>query len=81
MSAGGWQDIASAPHDEVVLLAWQSWDGIWTVEATTASHGERFPNGYSTMSYHGQATHWQPIPPMPTGPNLALAEPSPLPPQ
>ena len=61
--AGGWRPIESAPHNEPVLLAWKS-NGLetWNFEAGAASHGTRYPNGASSMSFHGQATHWRPLP-------------------
>ena len=62
-----WQDISTAPHDEVVLLYWEDWAGRKYMEATRASHGERFPNGYSNVSRHGSATHWMPLPTPPAG--------------
>ena len=59
----GWMSIESAPHNVPVLLAWRS-GGLeaWSFEAGVASHGARYPNGASSMSFHGQATHWRPLP-------------------
>ena len=60
----GWREIATdpPPHEELVLLYWMDWRGTRYMEATYASTGERYPNGYSTMSQHGSATHWMPLP-------------------
>jgi hypothetical protein len=58
-----WQPIETAPHEQKVLLGWW-YMGEWMCEAAMASHGWR-RNGISTMSWHGQATHWQPLPPPP----------------
>lgn len=57
----GWQQIETAPHEELVVLGWQE-DGAWKQEIALASAGERFPNGYSNMWTHGRATHWMPLP-------------------
>jgi hypothetical protein len=59
-----WQPIETAPHEQKVLVGWW-YNGEWMSEATMASHGWR-RNGISTMSWHGQATHWQPLPAPPT---------------
>jgi hypothetical protein len=67
--ADGWRDIASAPHQEVVLLGW--WDDdlmggtIWSTETGWASQGFRNEVG-STISRHGRATHWRPLPAPPS---------------
>jgi len=58
-----WQPIETAPHAKRVLLGWYDWrDHQWCVEASPATTGQRFDNGYSTLSQHGSATHWQPLP-------------------
>ena len=58
-----WQPIESAPHNQCVILAWQDWrDGTWSMEVGPASTGERFSSGFSSVSRHGSATHWQPRP-------------------
>jgi hypothetical protein len=60
-----WQPIETAPHETYVLLGW--WDeGKWNSATGFASHGWR-RDGISTMSWHGQATHWMPLPPAPSG--------------
>lgn len=56
----GWQPIETAPHEQNVLVGWW-YNGEWKCETAMASHGWR-RNGISTMSRHGQATHWQPLP-------------------
>jgi len=63
-----WQPVSTAPHDEVVLLYWQDWQGFHYMEATRFSTGERSPNGYSNRSEHGYATHWMPLPAPPETP-------------
>lgn len=60
--ADKWMPIETAPHDEVVLLYWKDWADREYMEAARASHGQSYPNGYSDMSRHGSATHWQPLP-------------------
>jgi hypothetical protein len=58
-----WQPIETAPHAKRVLLGWRDWrDHQWCVEVGPATSGQRFDNGYSSLSQHGSATHWQPIP-------------------
>jgi len=67
-AGGGWRTIDSAPHGVNVLLAY--WDealGGWHMEAEMASWGWR-RDGVGNMSAHGQATHWQPLPPPPASP-------------
>lgn len=65
-----WQPIETAPHNTRILLAWQDWcDGSWSYEAGPYSTGERLPNGYSNVSCHGSATHWQPLPTPPENNN------------
>lgn len=58
--ASAWQPIETAPHEERVLLGWVQ-AGTWFCETGMASHGWR-RGGISTMSRHGYATHWQPLP-------------------
>ncbi len=60
----GWRTIESAPHETNVLLAWRDWviPSTWMMEAGMASWGKRLANGYSNLSHHGSATHWQPLP-------------------
>ena len=63
----GWKPIETAPHEVVVLLAWRdSFLPKWNYEAGFASHGTSYPNGASSMSFHGQATHWHHLPPPPS---------------
>lgn len=57
-----WLDIKTAPHDVSVLLGYPDWHSKkWVHEVGPASHGWT-RNGISTMSRHGQATHWMPLP-------------------
>lgn len=65
-AAERWRPIETAPHGEIVLLAWKdSFLPQWSFEVGFASHGTRYPTGYSSVSQHGQATHWRPLPPPP----------------
>lgn len=58
----GWRPIESAPHGQRVLLGWRDWrDHTWCMEVGCASHGRRTEAG-SSISHHGSATHWQPLP-------------------
>lgn len=63
-AAGGWLDIATnpPPANTPVLLCWYygHWEA-WQYEAACYETGERI-GGYSNVSYHGSATHWQPLP-------------------
>lgn len=60
-----WRTIESAPHGVRVLLGWPDWrDGAWCMEVGCASHGRRTEAG-SSVSYHGSATHWMPLPEAP----------------
>jgi hypothetical protein len=60
-----WQPIETAPHGVRVLLGWRDWrDHAWCMEVAPASHGWRGVE-VSTMSRHGSATHWMPLPPPP----------------
>jgi hypothetical protein len=66
MSADDWQPIESAPHNVKVILFWQDWrDGTPCMVIGFAVSGQRFDNGYSSISRHGSATHWRPLPPPP----------------
>lgn len=57
-----WQPVETAPHGRDVLLGYVNWHSQeWVCEVGQASHGWT-RNGVSTMSRHGQATHWQPLP-------------------
>lgn len=56
-----WQPIQTAPHGQEVLLGWVDWDGAWITEVAMATRGWRTER-VSTMSSHGRATHWQPLP-------------------
>ena len=64
----GWRPIETAPHEEVVLLGWWQSDWLgnddWVSEVDHASFGWR-RGSISSRSYHGRATHWQPLPPPP----------------
>lgn len=62
-SETAWQPIETAPHNTSVLLGWRDWrDGQWCVEVGAATTGQRYDNGYSNISQHGSATHWQSLP-------------------
>jgi hypothetical protein len=65
---GEWQPIETAPHGETVLLGYWTNDGLgnrdWNADVGMASWGWR-RGSISNMSYHGQATHWMPLPPAP----------------
>src|SRR5690606_6201823 len=64
--AKAWRPIESAPHGERVLLGWTDWrDGQWCMDVGCASHGMRHDNGYSSVSHHGSATVWMPLPAAP----------------
>lgn len=63
--APGWQPIETAPHETLVILGWRE-NGVWKQEIALASAGERLPNGYSNRWWHGQATHWMPLPAPPS---------------
>jgi hypothetical protein len=63
-----WQLVDTCPHNAIVLLAWHDrYSGVWRYEVGSASTGSRYENGYSTVSYHGSATHWMPLPAEPEG--------------
>lgn len=67
-----WQPIETAPHEKRVLLGWRDWrDHQWCIEAGPATTGQRFGNGYSNLSQHGSATHWQPLPAAPSDSSTA----------
>jgi len=55
-----WRAIDTAPHETYVLLGWWD-DGSWNSSTGFASHGWR-RGAFSTMSMHGQASHWMPLP-------------------
>ncbi len=62
----GWQPVETAPHGKPVLLAWQDWrDGKWIMDVGAASTGERNEVA-SSISHHGSATHWMPLPQHPS---------------
>ena len=57
-----WQPIETAPHNKAVLLGWEDWrDGAWAMNVGPASTGVRNEVA-SSISHHGSATHWQPLP-------------------
>lgn len=58
----GWQDIATAPKGIDVLLGWwRTWpERQWQMVSGLAGSTR---GGW----LHGQATHWQPPPPSPSG--------------
>jgi len=60
--AKAWRPVSEAPHGHLVLLGWRDWrDGTWCMEVGCASHGRRTEAG-SSVSYHGSATDWMPLP-------------------
>lgn len=64
----GWQPIETAPHQIIILLCW--WDDMieeWCYECAFASWGKKNSLGHSNRSWHGEATHWMPLPPAPSG--------------
>lgn len=65
-----WREITEddrPPHGQRVLLGWRDWrDGTWLSEAVAYSTGQRYDSGYSSMSEHGSATHWMPLPAAPS---------------
>lgn len=57
-----WQPIETAPHGRRVLLGWHDWrDHHWCMEVGPATQGRRVGNA-SSISAHGSATHWMPLP-------------------
>lgn len=60
--AKAWRPVEIAPHGRRVLLGWRDWrDGAWCMEVGCASHGRRTEAG-SSVSSHGSATDWMPLP-------------------
>lgn len=60
-----WQliETEAPPHNLAVLLGWEDWrDGRWIMEVGAYSTGQRFESGFSSVSRHGSATHWTPLP-------------------
>ena len=57
-----WQPVETAPHNEAVLLYLPAAGySKAEIEVGCMSTGSR--NGpYSSISYHGRATHWAPLP-------------------
>jgi hypothetical protein len=67
-AAMDWQLVDTCPHNAIVLLAWHDrYFGVWRYEVGSASTGSRYENGYSSISHHGSATHWMPLPTAPEG--------------
>jgi len=65
--AAMWQPIENAKPNTSYILGWHDWrDGQWCMEIGPAITGERFPNGYSSVSHHGSATHFAPRLPAPS---------------
>lgn len=57
-----WQDVETAPFGKTVLLGWRDWrDHQWCMEVAPYSHGRRVGET-SSVSCHGSATHWMPLP-------------------
>ncbi|MGE3150891.1 MAG: DUF551 domain-containing protein [Pseudorhodoplanes sp.] len=57
-----WQTVDTAPHGKRVILAWRDWrDHAWCMEVGPYSFGRRV-GGTSSISCHGSATHWMPLP-------------------
>lgn len=63
-----WQPIETAPHNVEVLLycPFRAQSNPERIEFGYAVSGER-RGAYSTMSRHGWATHWRPLPKGPGG--------------
>ena len=59
----GWQSVETAPHGEFVLLGWAENDE-WKCEVAAARWGWAIA-GTGNRSWHGQATHWRPLPAAP----------------
>lgn len=58
-----WRPIAEAPRNKLVLLAWRDWrTAEWENEVNHASTGKRHESGYSSISWHGEATTFRPLP-------------------
>lgn len=58
-----WRPIDEAPRNKMVLLAWRNWRTTeWENEVNHASTGKRHESGYSSISWHGEATHFRPLP-------------------
>lgn len=69
-SEAGWRPIDTAPHNQAVILGWHDWrDGQWCLEIGSASTGQRFDNGYSSVSRHGSAKYWLPLDRLPSAPD------------
>jgi len=67
IAAGGWRPIESAPHEvDVLLYCPPAGQSPACMEAGPASTGWRNEVA-SNMSFHGRATHWQPLPAPPKG--------------
>lgn len=75
MRASDWQPIETAPHETDVILYCVAGDRRWQ-EVGFASQGRRVNLGpgrgvASSMSWHGYATHWMPLPDAPEAASLA----------
>lgn len=68
---GYWSPIETAPHAVRVLLGYWYRDE-WISEVAEASHGWS-RNGVSTLSRHGQAMFWMPLPAPPSNLQEKLA--------
>lgn len=61
--AAMWRPIEEVEPNRTYLLGWRDWrHGRWCMEVAAAITGERYANGYSSVSYHGSATHFAPLP-------------------
>ena len=57
-----WQPVETAPHNETVLLFLPATGhSVAEMEVGCFSTGSR-DGPYSSISYHGRATHWAPLP-------------------
>jgi hypothetical protein len=78
---GAWMPIETAPHETTVLLYSPPVSYLYDAKIETgwASSGNRvrLPNGVvsSTMSWHGSATHWMPLPAAPGSDDRTNAAP------
>lgn len=64
--AAAWQPIESAPHGVVLQLAWKDKSGKWKYAFDKASWDWKLGDYRDGVSYHGRATHWQPLPAPPS---------------
>lgn len=57
-----WRPIEEAEPNRTYILGWSDWrDDKWITEVAPACHGRRNEVA-SSMSWHGSATHFMPLP-------------------